>query len=54
MARRCKFDSLKLVDRFLSKTFDKVVMPRRRPPRRWSSFFDMFMNEITLAPRRRK
>jgi hypothetical protein len=53
MARRRKFDSLKLVDRFLSKTFDKVVMPRRRPRRR-SSFFDMFMGEITFAPRRRR
>jgi len=53
MARRRKIDPLKLFDRFLTKTFDKVVMPRRRP-RRGSSFFDMFMDEITHAPRRRR
>ncbi len=54
--RRKKFDTIRTVNRFLNRAIDRygrAVAPRRQRPRRRSSFFDIFMDEITGAPKRR-
>jgi hypothetical protein len=53
--RKKKFDAIRFVNRGLDRAirqYGRAVAPRR-PSSKTRSFFDMFMDEATGAPRRR-
>jgi hypothetical protein len=52
--RKRKFDAIRTINRSLDRLtyrYAKAVAPRK--PRRSRSFFEIFMDEITAAPKRR-
>ena len=54
MRRKRKFDSVRFINRSLdraTRAYGRAIAPRRQ--RKGRSFFDIFMDEITGAPRRR-
>jgi hypothetical protein len=54
MRRKKKFDAIRTINRGLDRAiraYGRSVAPRRRP--KTKSFFDMFMDEATCAPKRR-
>ncbi|MFA5897632.1 MAG: hypothetical protein WC829_00830 [Hyphomicrobium sp.] len=53
MIRRRKVDAIRFSNRRLDRAIDKIGMPPRRHGRS-RSFFDLFMDGVTMAPRRRR
>jgi hypothetical protein len=54
MQRKRKFDTIRFVNRSLdraTRAYGRAIAPR--PQRKSRSFFEVFMDEITGAPRRR-
>jgi hypothetical protein len=52
--RKKKFDTIRFINRSLDRAIDKAgkaMAPRKQP--RGRSFFDIFMDEATGAPKRR-